>query len=111
MLSAPSCAIAGGSATVAVSNALGGANAIMFLGGQQAAVSMGLGCFLNVAPLFPIQLSFPLTGTGPGNGGISIVSGVPAAAQGVTVTLQVFVVDPGGLGGYSNTNGLELTIQ
>lgn len=111
VLSAPACAVAGGSAMVDVSNALGGANAIMFLGAQQASTSMGLGCFLNVAPLFPIQLNFPLNGVGPGNGGISIVSGVPAAAQGVTVTLQVFVVDPAGLGGFSNTNGLELTIQ
>lgn len=110
-VSAPSCAVGGGSATIVVSNALGGANAIMFLGATQAAASMGAGCFLNVAPLFPIQLNFPLNGVGPGNGGISIVSGVPAAASGVTVTLQVFVVDPGGVGGYANTNGLELQIQ
>lgn len=110
-LSAPFCAVGGGSATITVSNALGGANAIMFLGTNQAATSMGLGCFLNVAPLFPIQLNFPLNGTGPGNGNITIISGVPAAASGVTITLQAFVVDPGGLGGFSNTNGLELQIQ
>lgn len=110
-LSAPSCPVAGGNMTVDVAGGLGGATAFLLLGGGPTEVNLGLGCTLNVTPVFPAITSFPLGGVGPGNGAITLIGPIPAAAAGFSLVAQVFVVDAGVVKGYSNSPGLQLTIQ
>ena len=105
------CALAGSSVTLNVEDGLGGGTAILLFGTQPASLPMGFGCSLNVSPLLPIMPSLPLTGAGPGDGAASLTAPLPANATGLTVTGQVFVVDPGGAGGFSNSMGLEFVIH
>lgn len=107
----PCEAVAGGQVTLDVSEGLGGSSAILVMGLGQAAIPVGGGCLLNVAPLLPVQLVFPLLGVGPGNGTGMLSGTLPAGSGGVSITLQAFVVDGGAVIGFASTAGYELDIQ
>lgn len=107
---AAGCPVVGAPIKVNVEGGLGGATALLFFGLNQAAIPLGLGCTLNVSPLLPAVISFPLNDVGPGNGTASLAGVVPGSAAGVTFTMQVFVLDGGAPLGASNSNGLELAI-
>ena len=109
-------AMAGGLITLNIADAVGGSVAYIFLGLQQAAVPMGGGCFLNVAPPIAASLGpfalYPLGGSGPGVGWLSIPALLPGTLQpGFSFTSQVFILDSGVPKGFSNTNGVEVTLQ
>ena len=106
----------GGQIQIDILNGVGSGTAFIFTGLQQASTYMGYGCYLNVAPLLPPIVGpiplFPFGAQGPGAGSISIPVTLPTSlVPPVTITLQAFVDDPGGKGGFSNTNGIELNIQ
>ncbi len=110
-LAVSGCATAGESINLTVGYALGGSNTLLFVGFAQASLPMGAGCTLNVSPPIPLFM-LPLAGSGPGSGWVSLSLPVPAGIPlGSVATLQAFVVDPGAALGFSNTNGVQLTIQ
>ncbi len=96
--------------TVQVSEGLGGAPLVLFFGLNQAALPIGGGCTLNIAPVLPGLVSVPLGGVGPGNGGVILTGIMPASAAGVTFTMQGFVGDNGSPIGFTATNGVQLTV-
>ena len=110
-LFAASCPTAGSQFSVLVGNALGGATAVLLLGAQPAQVPLGFGCTLNLSPVFPAIVTFPLSGAGPGGGTANLVGPVPAGSTGASIVMQVFVIDPGAVGGFANTPGLQITVQ
>ena len=106
----------GGQVQLDILNGVGSGTAFVFLGLQQAALNMGFGCTLNVAPLLPAVLGpvplFPLGAQGPGAGSISIPATIPAnVVAPATVTLQAFIADSGAPGGFSNSNGIEMNVE
>lgn len=102
---------AGTQIAIMIDEGLGGANAHLFFGLQKAELPMGLGCSLNVTPLFPISLVLPLGGAGAGNGALTLPGVLPVSAAGLEFTMQAFVVDPNGALGFSNSNGFLVDVQ
>ena len=67
------CPKSNGNITLSLAKGLGGSFALVFLGGAQAALPMGGGCTLNVAPLIgPVVGPIALTAGGPGQGTFSL---------------------------------------
>lgn len=111
-LAADPCAVIGGQFTISLNQGLGGSNALLFLGVAQASVPIGGGCSFLVSPVLPPILTLPLGGAGAGGGSVMLPLIIPASApSGAVATLQAFVVDNGVARGYSNSNGLQITIQ
>lgn len=103
------CPVVGESVTVRIEKGLGGVSAFLFFGTQQASIPMGLGCSLNVWPLFPVLLGpLPLTPIGAGKGSIALTGDAPPAAAGIAITMQAFVDDYFTPIGFSNTNAIRL---
>ncbi|MBL8767465.1 MAG: hypothetical protein JNL94_08880 [Planctomycetes bacterium] len=98
--------------TITLDRALGGSSAIAFFGLTQSAIPIPgtVDCFLRVAPLLPLSFSLPLFGSGPGNGAISFPATIPPGSFGVAITMQAFVLDPGGQLGFTASNGLEIFV-
>ena len=97
--------------TLTIDNALGGANAFIFLGLGQASIPFGGGCLLLISPVLPAVIGpLPLGGAGPGAGVVSIFGIIPPGGAGASITLQAFVQDPGVIVGFANTNAVQLDI-
>ncbi len=95
----------GSNVTLSIGNALGGATAILVFGPKVSTPLPG-GCSLLVLPS-PVQLVLPLAGSGPGNGSLVLPAVVPPGVVPGMLSMQAFVLDPGGYAGYSATNGVE----
>lgn len=111
----PSLAIAGcpgvgNPIQLAVSQGLGGSTAILLVGLAQGSAALGAGCSLLVAQPLPIAVPLPLGGAGPGAGSVTVFATVPAAAAGVNLALQAFVIDATVTIGASATQGVWLQI-
>jgi hypothetical protein len=101
----------GNAVTLRLEQGRGGSSAIFFFGLTPAALPLGFGCTLNVAPLLPTILGpVPLSPGGPGEGRLEVTTTIPLNSPSATFTMQGFVIDPGVTSGFSNTNGLEITI-
>jgi hypothetical protein len=105
------CPTPGGTVSLELTGGLGGALVLLLVGTQQTALPMAGRCSLNVFPPNGPFGPFLLSGAGPGNGALTILAKLPIPAPLATVTTQAFVVDPAGVAGYSNTNGVALTIR
>ncbi len=106
----PSTATVGTQVNLAITGALGGADAILVFGGDLSEIPMGGGCSLNVAPLFPVTLVLPLGGVGPGTGSLRLPAVVPPGTSGLSVALQAFIDDPAGAIGFANSNAVKLVV-
>ncbi len=110
-LSASGCPDLGAAISVQVSDGLGGAPALLLVGGEADALPKWGGTVL-VAPL----LSLPLVLDGPagvaGAGDANLAGGVPddAALVGVAVFLQVLVADAGAPADVALSGGLQLEV-
>lgn len=109
-------AVPGGAMHVGVKDGVGSGMAFILIGLQQAALPMGWGCTLNVAPLLPVFAGpiplGPPGAQGAGAGSVSIPVSLPAAfATPVTLTLQAFVADNGVASGFANTNGVQMNVR
>lgn len=116
VLAMSGAATPGGSVQLDILNGVGSGSAYVVLGLHQAALPMGFGCTLNVAPLLPAIIGpvplFPLGAQGPGAGSISVPATLPdSLTPPVTLTVQTFIVDPGAAGGFANTNGVEMLVD
>lgn len=101
----------GGMLTVTVDQALGGAQAFLALGLNQAAIPMGGGCLLNVSPLLIFAGPLPLSGAGAGNGMIALPATIPPGTPPAKLTMQAFVADPGGAPpGFANSHGVLFSV-
>lgn len=105
------CARAAGNVTLSIDDGLGGSFTVLMFGFGQGNIAMDGGCSLLIQTLTPAILNLPLPGAGPGNGDLSIPTQIPGNAPSVTFTMQAFVADPGVPQGFSNSNGLEVTIK
>ncbi len=102
----------GAQVSLVVDGGLGGAPAFVFVGATTAALPLGAGCTLNVAPVPPVILGpFPLTGVGPGNGALQFFATIPVSAPVVTVTTQAFVGDAGNPLGFCATRGVSIPVE
>lgn len=97
---------------LAISDALGGAQALLVFGLGQGSASLGSGCSLLVQPLLPPIVSVPLGGTGPGNGNAFLSTALPGGLPTpFTFTMQTFVIDPGVPVMFSASRGLQVTVE
>ncbi len=89
----------GGLVQVDIALGVGSGMAFLLVGLQQAALSMGWGCTLNVAPVPPLVVGplflVPIGGYGPGAGSLSLPALLPPNIGTSSLTLQAFIVDPG----------------
>lgn len=105
------CPGPGDSLGLALTGALGGAQSMFVFGANQAAVPIAGGCSLLVTPI-ALALPIPLGGSGPGAGSVLLFGTIPPGVpSGTRFTLQVFVQDGGGAGGFAATAGSELEVQ
>jgi hypothetical protein len=101
------CAQAGVSASIEVGNALGGSPVFLLFSGAAAMIPFG-SCDILVDLNFAL-VSSSLTGSGAGNGSLSLPVTAPAASAGKTAYIQAWVLDLG-LGFTTvSSNGLEVT--
>jgi len=106
------CYTAGGNVQLDISLGLGGSTAFLLIGLNEVALPMGAGCTLNVSPLLPAIIGpLPLSGFFPGQGAATLNAALPANATPGTVKIQAFVNDSGAALGFSNTNGVSMTVQ
>lgn len=108
------CLTPGGEGTMEIDSGLGGSLAFILVGtGQNPLQISGLGCPVDVAPLTPPRIvGFTLDGVGDGNGTKSFGVDVNMIVSGPLVrTLQLIVADPGGAGGYSTSNAIQITVN
>lgn len=100
--------IPGGLITMSFDGAASGSFILLMVGFGQAAIPMGFGCTLNVAPLFPTPVGpLPLDA----NGNIAFAATLPPVMPTpVTVTLQAFEADPLVAAGFGNSNGVQMDI-
>lgn len=105
------CPFAGNAIELTANGALGSSTAIFLFGGGAAAQPMGGGCSLFLQPLWPIAISVPTVGGGPGAGTAALTGILPASLRGATLATQVFVVDPGNPIGASATNGVLFSVD
>ncbi len=106
------CAEPGASITLKISNAVGGANAALFVGLSQGALPFKGGTFHLGSALLTINL--PLGGTpgAAGAGALTLPTSLPAlpALAGMSIYLQAACSDAAAVKGVSLTQGLELEI-
>lgn len=108
-VSVSGCPTAAAVIAVEVENGLGGSMALLLLGTQQAALPIGAGCTLNVAPLFPFTVGpLPLGGSGGGQGVFVLPAVIPAGVPSGAITIQAIVGDPVSPLGFSMSNGVQL---
>jgi len=103
------CAEVGKLVSLTIADGLGGATAVLFFGANQGSLPVGGGCRLLVSPVLAAA-GVTLSGSGPGNGNISIVGVIPPNAAGSKTTLQAFVIDPANPIGGAGTNGVEVSV-
>ncbi len=102
----------GAQVKLAITKALGGSFALLFVGGGQGLTPFMNGCILWVAPVLVPPITLPLDGPGPGAGNITLTERLPEQLPvGFVVTMQAVVADPGADGGLSSTSAIQLTIQ
>jgi lysyl endopeptidase len=100
-----------GTVDLSIKLGLGSGQALLFFGLSQAALPMGSGCFLNVTPLLPVVAGpLPLSPGFPGQGTLAIQTTMPPTVTPGTFTMQAFIPDVGAPAGFSNTNGVQVTI-
>jgi hypothetical protein len=103
-----------GAFQVTLSFGIGGAPALLLVGGAPAEQGFGWGT-LYVQPSAPF-VTLPLVLGGepglPGAGELVLPAAIPddAALLGVSLYLQALLADPGGAGGLTHTQGLQITI-
>lgn len=105
------CPSPGGVGQLTLSGGVGGGSALLFFGLAPAALPMGGGCQLLVAPLLPLILNVPLSGSGAGAGQTTLPFSIAPGSPTGQIGVQAFVVDPGGQAGFSNSNGLMVSVQ
>lgn len=100
--------IPGGLVTLSFDGAAANSFILLMVGFGQAAIPMGFGCTLNVAPLFPVPIG-PLPLDANGNVAFAAVlpNTIPAPS---TITFQAFEADPLVASGFANTNGVQLDV-
>lgn len=102
---------AGSQIGIQLSNGLGGAPTTFFFGAGQASLPMAGTCTLNIAPLFPLSFTVPLSGAGAGNGSVFFAGILPLDSSGFTFAMQAFVSDPTFSHGFSNSNEIVVAVQ
>lgn len=110
-LSLEGCPFVGNAIELTASGTLGSSTAIFLFGGGAGAQPMGGGCSLLLQPLWPLAISTPTLGVGPGAGTTALSGILPLSLYGATIATQVFVVDPGNPIGASATNGVLFEVD
>lgn len=102
----------GQNTSIVVTNARGGASALLLFGLGNGVLALSPNCALKNAPLvLPLALPLTLGGVGPGAGTLSLPGSIPANSTTIDVYLQLLVADAGAPGGIASTNALRLHIQ
>jgi len=97
-----------------VTNGLGGAPAVMFIGFQPAALQANWGTFLidPTSPMFQVPMILQGTPGAPGTGLTALGLPLPnnPVLLGLEVYFQALIGDPGSAGGVAHTEGLHVAI-
>jgi len=110
-LSLGGCPAPGGVLQLSIQGALGGSFALVLFGPSPGSTSLGNGCYLLLSQVVPPGATLPLSGFLPGTGTFSGSFSVPSSSGGFAISMQAFVSDGGVAQGYSNTNGVNLTVR
>jgi hypothetical protein len=103
------CPTPGGTVTLTITHALGGAPALLLAGGAPAQIPLPGACLLQISPLLQAE-PFVLAGAGAGTGTYSVAGTLSAAMAGI-LPVQVYVADPAAPLGVVLSNGVEVTIE
>lgn len=103
--------LAGGSLTLRLEDAPGGALAIFAIGNQKISTPLAGGCALLISPALFVIAPITLPGVGPCGSTYAQTLPIPLSLAGTTFTLQTFVADPAAVLGFVATNGLEVLVQ
>jgi hypothetical protein len=107
---ATGCASGNGSLKVNVTSGLGGAPILFVLGTSSTSQPVGGACTLLVQPLFVVG-GVALSGSGAGNGTLSIPASIPGNVVPGPVMIQVAVMDAASPIGAALSNGLQLDFE
>lgn len=108
-LSASIPAIAGQPFTLSMHHGFGGATAILFFGSKTTSIPIGLGCSFYLTSVAPTPLVFPLPGTGPGQGSMSIPMVMPISLSGICFATQGATIE--GPTSYTLSNALSIFVE
>lgn len=105
------CATPNGNLQLSIAGGVGGSVAVILFGLNKAAIPVGGGCLLQVVPTLAPLIVLPLSGSGPGQGSVSVSATLPTALPLVAFTMQAFCEDATAALGFSATKGIEVSIQ
>ncbi|MBK6940304.1 MAG: hypothetical protein IPH13_08880 [Planctomycetes bacterium] len=111
MLNYDGCFVPGENVPISLTKALGGGTALLFLSAGQSQTPLPGTCTLHIAPAPVVVVTFPVGGTGPGNGVSFLTGTIPLAMPAASIYTQLLVLDPGAPAGFSATNGLRITVH
>ncbi len=112
VLSASGCATPGQTITLDLANGRGGALGVVLFGVGRTAHELAGGCVLRVTPPLVASKGLIQQGSGAGRGKFTLPIKIPGyIPRGVRLTMQAFLVDPGSQVGWSNSNGIDMTIR
>lgn len=109
-LSVSSCASPGTGITIDIRDGWGSGMAWLIAGPSPTSLPLAGGCTLLVFP-FAAVYPLPMSGTGPGNGSISISTVLPITMGLGTAYLQAVVTDAPHWRGFSLTNGISVEFR
>lgn len=102
----------GQNTSLAITNGLGGAPALLFFGLGNGVLPVTPACSLKIAPILPsLALPLVLAGAGPGGGNLLLPGTIPTNTTTIDVYLQLLIGDAGAPAGVASTNALRLRVQ
>lgn len=109
-LSLSGCATPGAAITLELADARGGGLAFLLAGPGGSSIALAGGCTLLTFP-FSAVYPLPVSGTGPGNGWISLTTELPITMATGTAYLQAMVEDQDHWRGFALTNGVRIDVR
>jgi probable HAF family extracellular repeat protein len=92
-------------------NGHGGMPGLLLFGSGYSHFAFKPGCVVQIMPLLPPSVFLTLMGSEAGAGSIRLDITLPPGLTPAAITMQFLLMDPGGPGGFTVSNPLEMNIQ
>ena len=102
------CFGSGSNVTFEIERARGGGPAVLLFGLTPTPQLFSTSCVLHIGALLPTSIVLPLSGSGAGNGSLTLPATLPSLTSGLTFTMPAACADPTLPWGYTTTNALEV---
>jgi hypothetical protein len=107
-LTVQGCFGSGSNVTFEIERARGGGPAVLLFGLTPTPQLFSTSCVLHIGALLPTSIVLPLSGSGAGNGSLTLPATLPSLTSGLTFTMQAACADSTLPWGYTTTNALEV---